>query len=95
MNNYFSDLGMNKTEVVSPVSTGFSWEQKFRQNGLSGLDISVGSRFIHTAGAIAGAYHGYKRTGKASWALVYSVLGALSPLITGAVMVAQGFGKRK
>lgn len=45
--------------------------------------------------SIAGAYHGYKRTGSAGWAIAYTVLGYMAPLIVGAVMVAQGFGKPK
>ncbi len=43
----------------------------------------------------AGVYHGYKRTGSVTWALVYGLLARLAPVTTGAVVIAQGFGKPK
>jgi len=46
-------------------------------------------------GAVAGAYHGYKRNNSIAWALVWSVLGGSMPFFTIPVSVAQGFGKRK
>lgn len=50
---------------------------------------------LSMAGLAAGAYHGYKRNGNVRWAVGWGVLGALFPLITGGVAVAQGFGKKK
>ena len=43
----------------------------------------------------AGVYHGYKRTGSVAWALIYGLLARLAPVPTGAVVIAQGFGKPK
>jgi hypothetical protein len=55
----------------------------------------VDSSTVKTAAGVALVYHGYKRTGSVLWALIYGALGRVSPLVTGAVAVAQGFGKRK
>ena len=42
------------------------------------------------------AYHGYKRNyDSLGWALGWGVLGGLFPIITPAVAIAQGFGKRE
>lgn len=43
----------------------------------------------------AGVYHGYRRTGSIGWALLYGLLARVAPVTTGAVVVAQGFGKPK
>lgn len=44
----------------------------------------------------ASAYHGYKRNrGSVGWAVGWGVLGALFPIITPAVALAQGFGKSR
>lgn len=47
------------------------------------------------AGTGLGAYHGYKRTKSAGWALGWGLFGAVVPIIALPVMFAQGFGKRK
>lgn len=43
----------------------------------------------------ASAYHGYKRNKSGLWAIIWGVAGGVAPIITPAVAVAQGFGKRK
>jgi len=49
---------------------------------------------LGSAGAAAGAYHGYKRHNDSiGWALIWAFLGALAPVITVPVAFAQGFGK--
>lgn len=45
-------------------------------------------------GTAAGAYHGYRRTGSVGWAIGWAVMGALFPIVTIPVALAQGFGKR-
>lgn len=52
-------------------------------------------RLVGMAAVGAGAYHGYKRTGSAGWAIAYGILTGLFPLIGGGIILAQGFGKRK
>jgi len=46
-------------------------------------------------GGGVGVYHGYKRTEKIGWALLWGFFGALAPIVTIPVALAQGFGKRK
>lgn len=40
------------------------------------------------------AYHGYKRNKSVGWALVWGLMGGVLPVITPAVAIAQGYGKR-
>lgn len=41
------------------------------------------------------AYHGYKRNNSTGWAIWWGFMGALFPVITPAIAIAQGFGKRE
>jgi hypothetical protein len=43
----------------------------------------------------ASAYHGYKRNDSVGWAIVWGGLGAIFPVLTPAIALAQGFGKSK
>lgn len=56
----------------------------------TGLD-----RVLSYAGGAAAGYHGYKRTGSVAWSLAWGLLGALFPIPTNAIALAQGFGKPK
>jgi hypothetical protein len=47
------------------------------------------------AGAALGAYHGYKRNESVGWAIGWSLLGGLVPVIVIPLAFAQGLGKRK
>ncbi len=47
------------------------------------------------AGAAIGAYHGYKRNDSVGWAICWSLLGSLAPVIVIPVAYAQGIGKPK
>lgn len=40
------------------------------------------------------AYHGYKRNKSAGWAVWWGFMGLLFPVLTPAVAIAQGYGKR-
>lgn len=50
---------------------------------------------LATAGAASGAYHGYRRNKSVGWAIAWAVLGAIAPVVTIPVSLAQGFGKPK
>jgi len=52
-------------------------------------------KLIGWAAVGAGAYHGYRRNQSIGWAIGWAVLAGFFPVITTAVAVAQGFGKRK
>lgn len=58
-------------------------------------EFGVNVPFLPTIGAVAGAYHGYKRNRSVSWAIGWSIIGSMFPLISGTIAVAQGFGKYK
>ncbi len=65
--------------------------------GISGKDLLLGMGVpvvILTASIAASAYHGYKRNRSTGWAIWWGVMGAIFPIITPAVAIAQGFGKR-
>jgi len=47
------------------------------------------------AGAAIGAYHGYKRNDSVGWAIGWSILGSLFPVVVIPVAYAQGIGERK
>lgn len=48
---------------------------------------------LSTASMAASAYHGYKRNESVGWALVWGLCGALFPVITPVIAVAQGYGE--
>ena len=58
------------------------------------VGISIGGAIV-AASTFAGAYHGYKRNRSIGWAAWWGLMGAVFPIITPAVALAQGFGKRK
>lgn len=43
----------------------------------------------------ASAYHGYKRNRSVGWAVWWGLMGFIFPIVTPAVAIAQGFGKRE
>lgn len=49
---------------------------------------------LSTASMAVGAYHGYRRNNSVGWALWWGLMGALFPVITPTIAVAQGFGKK-
>lgn len=52
-------------------------------------------RVLATASMAASVYHGYKRNDSIGWAIGWGFMGALFPVITPVVAVAQGFAKPK
>jgi len=48
---------------------------------------------LGVAGAAIGAYHGYKRNDSVGWAIGWSLLGSIAPVIVIPVAIAQGFPK--
>jgi hypothetical protein len=49
---------------------------------------------IEAASVGASAFHGYRRNNSVGWAIWWGFMGALFPIITPAIALAQGFGKR-
>ena len=50
---------------------------------------------LAVAGAALGAYHGYKRDDSVGWAIWWSLMGGLVPIVTIPIALAQGFGQPK
>jgi len=50
---------------------------------------------LSTASFAASVYHGYKRNDSVGWAIWWGFMGAIFPVITPTIAVAQGFGKPK
>ena len=63
--------------------------------GVDGVSEFLWSPTARTVGAIASAFHGYRRNRSVGWAVVWGLLGHWSPPITVTIAVAQGFGKPK
>jgi hypothetical protein len=62
----------------------------------TGALIGTGVMGLLVLGSIgASAYHGYKRNNSTGWAVWWGLMGSLFPVITPAVAIAQGFGKRE
>lgn len=75
----FNSGGQDLPPAVSPARKAFVVAY-----GIAGI-----------AGAALGAYHGYKRNDSVGWAIGWSLLGSLFPVIVIPVAYAQGIGKRK
>ena len=76
-------------DIVAAGQRQAAWEA-FKQKPIS--------KFWAVAGTIsmaASAYHGYKRNDSVGWAIGWGLLGALFPIITPTIAIAQGFAKPK
>lgn len=50
---------------------------------------------LATVSMAASAYHGYRRNQSVGWAVWWALMGLTFPVLTPAIGLAQGFGKRK
>jgi hypothetical protein len=57
--------------------------------------LSVAQFTTFVLGVFVGSYHGYQRTRKAGWAVLWGAFGGILPLPTLAVAAVQGYGKPK
>lgn len=58
-------------------------------------EAKVGLGLLSSASGAASAWHGYRRNRSVLWAAVWGLSGLMFPIITPAVGLAQGWGKRK
>lgn len=78
-------------EVSSAIMTSAAQAQSFWSQ-----PAVVYTRYtVSTLSAAASAYHGYRRNGSLGWGLWWALMGGLFPLITPAIGLAQGWGKRQ
>lgn len=102
-------LGSTDNPMASATSDALAADDAAIQADQQTTDLSVQSygtqtaspavmmvgRVLSVAGAAIGAYHGYKRNGGSiGWAIGWSLLGGMFPVITVPVALAQGLGKR-
>lgn len=66
--------------------------QRFRDENPG---ITLAWDLLRAASVGVSAYHGYKRNDSVGWAIGWAFLGGLFPILTPAVALAQGFGKKK
>ena len=64
-----------------------------RFSGLSESELVQVGTALSVAGAGLGAYHGYKRNASIPWAIVWAAAGAIFPIVTIPVAIAQGFSQ--
>ncbi len=57
--------------------------------------LGVAWALAGVAGAALGAYHGYKRNDSVGWAIGWSLLGSIAPIIVIPIAFGQGFGQRR
>lgn len=84
---------------VGPVRLGALPLPAERRSEMGLLDgqsaaLTVVEGTIVLGSAAASAYHGYKRNKSVGWAVWWGLMGFLFPIVTPAVAIAQGFGKR-
>lgn len=60
----------------------------------SGLGFSGIWEVLAVASAGASVYHGYRRNQSIGWALWWGFIGGIFPVVTPAIAIAQGFGKK-
>jgi hypothetical protein len=78
---------VNVPAIVSP------WAPQRAQLGAV-YGVSPFWAYLAAVSSALSAYHGYKRNLSVPWAVGWGLAGALFPVITPAVALAQGFGRR-
>jgi hypothetical protein len=71
------------------AANGYADNGYHRKRTLGGVAWGVAS----TASAAASAYHGYRRNDSLGWGLWWFLMGALFPIVTPVIALAQGYGK--
>lgn len=102
----FGNLGVTfgepRPDKISYAKDGFPVDfSKQNEDINKSLDSLTNSpwfqlwRIASIASTAACAYHGYKRNDSVGWAIGWGLLGGMFPVITPAIAVAQGYGKKK
>lgn len=77
---------------ASTISAALKWldaSEKLRGNWPTIAGI------LSVASAAASGYHGYRRNQSIGWAVWWFFMGSIFPVVTPAIALAQGFGKKK
>ena len=88
-------IGYDASQDVVPDYSNTSIKQN--TSGFNAPDFQINPLWLAlgVAGGAVGAYHGYRRNDSVMWAIVWSTLGGIAPIIVIPVALAQGIGKRK
>ena len=92
-------LAADPTPVSTPVvrtpvvSTTSSYAGALTDSCAKSPTACLVTKVLHTAGLVAGVFHGYRRNRSIGWAIGWGLLGSIFPYITIPVAFAQGFGK--
>lgn len=79
---------------VSPVLSSWGPERDTRVGAYALPNVSPVWAYLSLVSSALSAFHGYRRNLSVGWAALWGLAGALFPVITPAIAVAQGFGKR-
>jgi hypothetical protein len=96
-------LGLDESTAPSPAPAPAPVRPGTPAPAAAGVsDIPVASVMIAGTAALlfatsigASTYHGYKRNNSVGWAAMWGFSAFLFPILTPAVGIAQGFGKRE
>ena len=80
---------------VLPVTRTYPFGQLEPQVAPTQWQVPNWFLVLDTVSMAASAYHGYKRNNSIGWALWWGLMGAMFPVITPTIALAQGFGKPK
>lgn len=83
------------TEKADDVAWAMSYIESGASSKTALRKYSTAWAIIGTASMAASAYHGYRRNRSVGWAIWWGIWGAVLPVFTPVIAVAQGFGKRK
>lgn len=74
------------------VSAALNWLDA--RSGWAG-NRSMIMGMLTVASSAASAFHGYRRNNSIGWGILWGLSGMIFPVLTPAIALAQGFGKRK
>lgn len=84
------------SRYLNPMPTAPAFLRPAGQADAGGAEWPVEAKIfaaVDLASTVASTYHGYRRTGSVGWALAWGAAGAMFPIITPTIAVAQGFAK--
>jgi hypothetical protein len=83
--------------VLKPDDFAPAAYARYPFRGVGALDPTAAAiwKLASAVSMAASAFHGYKRNQSIGWALAWGAMGALFPVITPTIALAQGFGEKK
>jgi len=66
---------------------------QIQQQSLGDVHLSTFQILLSTAGMGFAAFHGYRRNRSVGWAIGWGILGAIFPIITNVIALAEGYAQ--